>query len=385
MNRVLAILAFVAIGIGFGHAQDEYDDIYFNPKKDAKPEKQVRQQSSANGSNYVADFGSVDVDAYNRRGEFYYTSPIDTVGVHAGTGDDFVYTQQIQKFYNPTIVVDNAEILQDVLANSYGNVEIVYDGFSPVFLPSYYRFYSAWPYYSYGWYNPWSYTYYGPSWSWNWGWGPSWSWGYPYYGYGWGYPHYGWGWTSPGWGWGWSPERERRWMANHYRPHGNNTVGARPGWSGTSRPVNNGYMGNMAHRRGSSSSAGYRPATTSYSTNNHRTTGVSNGINTRPGTTQYRQSGTTTNTHRYTTGGTTTNRYNGAVNSKPNRYGGSTGANSYKGNKSTTTTRPASNNNHRSNSGFSSGSHRSSGGSGTLGGSRSSGGSRGGGGGGRHR
>ena len=52
--------------------------------------------------------------------------PADTIGLRAENGEDFpVYTQQIQKYYNPTIVLDNAELLADVLNNSYGNVDIV--------------------------------------------------------------------------------------------------------------------------------------------------------------------------------------------------------------------------------------------------------------------
>ena len=108
----------------------------------------------------------MDVDTYNRRNQ-YYMSPVDTIGSRVENGEDFVYTQQIQKFYNPTIVVDNANVLADVLANSYGNVEIeINAGGLPVFTP-YYGY--SWPYYSnwglsvspWGWnvgfYDPWYY------------------------------------------------------------------------------------------------------------------------------------------------------------------------------------------------------------------------------------
>ncbi len=71
----------------------------------------------------------MDVDDYNRRG-FYYNSPVDTIGMSAEAElSDFVYTQQIQKYYNPTIVLDNSDMLADVLENSYGNVDIIINDF----------------------------------------------------------------------------------------------------------------------------------------------------------------------------------------------------------------------------------------------------------------
>ncbi|MDE6523281.1 MAG: hypothetical protein K2L17_10720, partial [Muribaculaceae bacterium] len=159
-------------------ADDYVDDIYFNPKKD----KNVGAKKK--NPNYIENFSDIDVDTYNLRGQ-YYNTPIDTIGARVSSEEDFVYTQQIQKYYNPTIVLDNSQLLADVLQNSYGNVEIVYNGITPAFLPTY-RY--GWPYYSYydpwywnvgfggwsigGWYDPWNW---GPSWSW--GWGPSWSWG----------------------------------------------------------------------------------------------------------------------------------------------------------------------------------------------------------------
>ncbi len=200
------------------------DDIYYNPSKD----KKVTTQSSS----YIANFSDLDVDTYNRRGQ-YYISPIDTVGERIGMEEDFVYTQQLQKFYNPTIVVENADVLADVLKNSYGNVDIVIDNgnvsFAPAYLAnSYYGFYSPWnwPYntWSWGigyydpWYSPWgwgpSYSWY-PGWSWSWSWGPSWGYG-------------------PGWSWGWGPSYIV--PAVTHRPAGNHRVGAAAGWASTSRP-----------------------------------------------------------------------------------------------------------------------------------------------------
>ena len=170
-------------------ADDFEDDIYFNPSK----QKTASTKKKSTASNYIKDFDQQDVDAYNRRGQ-YYTTPVDTIGDYAASGEDFVYTQRIQQFYNPTIVVENADLLQSVLDNSYGNVEVVYNIDGPVLSP----LYSPWtgyvpaswysPYYinpgwSIGWYSP---NWYGPSWSFGWNFGPvSWSWGYgPSWSYG---------------------------------------------------------------------------------------------------------------------------------------------------------------------------------------------------------
>ncbi|MFM9587593.1 hypothetical protein, partial [Streptomyces caniscabiei] len=83
---------------------------YYNPKK---AEKEATQERVSR--NYIADFQDMDVDDYNRRGQ-YYVSPVDTIGMRAETDQDFVYTTQIQKYYNPTIVLDNVDLLTDVIA-----------------------------------------------------------------------------------------------------------------------------------------------------------------------------------------------------------------------------------------------------------------------------
>lgn len=228
-------------------ADDYVDDIYYNPKKDS-PEAKLEKRARENAARaYMADRGNMNVDEYNRRGEQYYYSPIDTVGTAAERGEDFVYTQEIQKYYNPTIVVENAEQLGDVLADSYGNVTIVIndDGY-PCFGPAWSYPYNPYYYYGYNYgfcANPYLW---GPSWSWsiNWGWN-NWGWGIdPWYAYG---PAWGWGW-GPGYGWGWGPSvgSNPHWTADHYRPRGNDRVGAGNGWG--SRPASGTLAGN--HRTG---------------------------------------------------------------------------------------------------------------------------------------
>ncbi|MDE6669094.1 MAG: hypothetical protein K2K26_05375, partial [Muribaculaceae bacterium] len=246
MKRRYIIMGALALTMPLVHVQaDDFfdDDIYYNPSK----EKKVTTKSSS----YIANFDDLDVDTYNRRGQ-YYMSPIDTVGERVGMEEDFVYTQQLQKFYNPTIVVENADVLADILENSYGNVDIVIDNgninFAPAYLTnSYYGFYSPWnwPYTTWGWgigyYDPW----YSP-----WGWGVSYSW-YP--GWSWG-PSWGYG---PGWNWGWGPSYVG--PAITHRPAGNHRVGASAGWASTSRPSvgsNRTLHGNPGNNRYSGSIKG---------------------------------------------------------------------------------------------------------------------------------
>ncbi|MBD5280344.1 MAG: hypothetical protein HDS35_07360 [Bacteroides sp.] len=259
------------------------DDIYYNPDKQQKTNAVKKQKKQ---SNYIANMADMDVDTYNRRNQ-YYLSPIDTIGSGVENAEDFVYTQQIQKFYNPTIVVDNADVLSDVLANAYGNVEIVInDNGLPVFTP-YYSY--GWPYYnrwgwnvgSWGWsmsfYDPWYAWNWGPSWGWGpgWGYGPSWAWG-PSWSWG---PSWGWG---PGWGygpgWGGYPP-----MAN-WRPNGNRPVAPAPGWGGNHRPGVGGGNAGLAHRVPSNGSNGMRPGTSTGrpATNNHRPGVTGNHVATIP-------------------------------------------------------------------------------------------------------
>lgn len=281
-------------------ADDFVDDIYYDPSK-AKAKTSKKTQSS----NYISDFNSMDVDAYNRRGQ-YYSSPIDTIGAYAESGEDFVYTQKIQKFYNPTIVVENSDLLASVLENSYGNVEVIYNINGPAFS----SIYSPWGYAPASWYSPYYYPtnwgwsvgwnnpyWYGPSWSWNWGpswsfswnWGPSWAWG-PSWGYG------------PGWGWGHHH--------HYYRP----AVAYTPG---RNRPLNYGWQ---PPRRGYTYGGGHsvgRPATSV------SRPGSSHPVTVRPG------------------GQVTRPNHQGAPSTRPiYSIGGNRGMT---GNKGTTTSTPAGN------------------------------------------
>lgn len=300
MKTRYLLLAVLLGAVGTAYAQDEYDDIYYSEPKPASTPRNS-QGFSKPGSHYVPNMHEVDIDAYNRRGESYYTTPADTIGVSASETPDYIYTQQIQQYYNPTIVVSNQSLLEQVLNGSYGNVNIVYTGSTPYFLP-YYAYLPSisavlpWGMgLSYDWGSPWNWPwYYQPWYNLNyWGWNPGFNWGWHC---GWG-PAYGWTW-GPSWGWDW--HHNRHWTANHYRPnmHGNGFT--RPGWTSTTRPA----LGNpqASHRP-----AGSRPGTTTGGggTTNHRpgaTVRPAAGMastTSRPGTTSSdRYQGNTVTTHR---------------------------------------------------------------------------------------
>ncbi|MDE6697230.1 MAG: hypothetical protein K2K25_10155, partial [Muribaculaceae bacterium] len=112
-NLLLTAFAIGSLAPATVFADDYVDDIYYNPKKD------THVGAKKKNPNYIENFSDMDVDTYNLRGQ-YYTTPIDTIGAKVSSDEDFVYTQQIQKYYNPTIVLDNSQILADVLQNSYG-------------------------------------------------------------------------------------------------------------------------------------------------------------------------------------------------------------------------------------------------------------------------
>lgn len=249
MKKLLMALGVMAMSLTVAQAQ--YDDIYYNPKNDSDATRTTKQKKQKK-SNYIADFSNMDVDAYNRAGDTYYATPVDTIGSRVGEDQDFVYTQQIQKYYNPTIVIDNADLLADVLNNSYGNVEVVINNNGiPMFSPYYSSVFYDYPFYSNRFWGPsWSWNWgpswaWGPSWNWGWNWGPSWAWG-PSWNWGWG-PSWGWGpgWRpGPVWGGGW----HRPFYAD-YRPGAHRPVAPRPGWS-YDRPGGNYNGGHNVGRPG---------------------------------------------------------------------------------------------------------------------------------------
>lgn len=381
MKKNWIILAALTGTIYSGAWADDFvDDIYFNPSKSVSGQK-----TNKKASHYIANYDQIDVDEYNRRGQ-YYTSPVDTIGAYAEAGEDFVYTQKIQKFYNPTIVVDNSDLLETVLANSYGNVEVVYDINGPYFSSIYSPWASipSWWYSPY--YNPYPYSpgwgisvgsgYWGPAWGWNWRWGPLWSWGWGY-GPAWAY-NAGFG---PGWNWGWSGY----YPPNHHYPHGPGFAQWTPGRNMPNRPplysggnYNGGY-GHPGHasvgrpgstrptvrpggaitrpvgstRPGGSSVSGTRPSIGGDRVSTRRPASNSGNVS-RPGS-----SGTISRP----TGSTSGNRGSSVSSGRSKSSIGSSSSSS--SNRSTTVSRPVSSSSSRSSSaGRSSGGSRPSGGRG---------------------
>ena len=262
MKKLLLTLGVLALTLPVMQAQD--DDIYYNPKNDKSSTSRTSGKKTKK-SYYIKDFSNMDVDEYNRASDMYYETPVDTIGAQAETDQDFVYTQQIQKYYNPTIVVDNASLLEDVLNNSYGNVEVVINNYGePTFAPYYYDYYYPSRYYAWG--PSWSWNWgplswrwnWGPSWTWTWGpswtwtWGPSWSWNWgPSWAWGWGpgyYPCWGWG---PGYYpcWGWSGGWSRPFYADR-RPGSHRPTRPAGGWAHNTAP---GYNHNGSYGRPGSS------------------------------------------------------------------------------------------------------------------------------------
>lgn len=215
---------------------DDDDDIYYNPASEPKQPKKPAVQSNyvpntvvnyPGADTYAAPAGSglkVDVDEYNRRGQFLVstdTASTDTVGQDA---DTFAYTRRLERYYNPDIVNGSGD---SDLINYYYATEPASD--INVYVVN---TWPTWPAYS-SWYSPWyvspwywpsySWSYYDPWYSWSWGWGPSWG------------PSWGWH-PGPGWGPGpsWRPG-PNHWAssAGSSRPHApagsSSTVGRRPG------------------------------------------------------------------------------------------------------------------------------------------------------------
>ena len=269
IKKQVVAMMLVASAASIAVAQSYYydDDIYYDASKKKTEQKTVsaKQKTSnsayiVNGKNAVTDYPSadtytvpangsldIDVDAYNRRGQFLVS---DSIVSDVNGGTDFSYTQRIERFHNPDIVSgSDDEELKEVYTYAMSqpqniNIYVIDNDPWNYYGPSWsWRYGNPWywnswysPYYSWGW-NSWGWD---PYWSWSWGsaWGPSWGWG-PAYGPGWG----------PSWGpsWGWAPVQA-------WRP-------STP--SGSSRPHNYVGSGSMATHRPGSYSSGSMPSSAS--------------------------------------------------------------------------------------------------------------------------
>ena len=194
-------------------AQD--DDLYFNPKKEAKEkaerrallQRQYAEQRARRDSIYRLNWSGSDrsVDEYNRGGRIF--SHYENVGKDS-LGNDIIQFH-VGKGVAPDSIYDDAYFAQKYADRDEDFVRTRemsrWDGF---YDPWFYDYYGYGPYYwrsrMWGWHNPWRYGYYA-------GWYDPWfdPWYDPwYYGYcgwygGWYDPwYYGWGGYYNPWYWG---------------------------------------------------------------------------------------------------------------------------------------------------------------------------------------
>ncbi|MDE6199153.1 MAG: hypothetical protein K2G06_04855 [Muribaculaceae bacterium] len=322
-------------------AQSYYDDdIYYDASKDVRKKKDVvKSQTTGNteyrnsgtsspyqyltatdGTVYVVDEqgnaypvraqdipgsdlytvytdNTRDVDEYNRR----YQN-VDSISVDSLYRDTFANTRMIERFNNPNIVSESndRQLIDYYAATQPAQINIYVD--TPAYYgwnilnPYYYRPYSYWNSWGWGW-DPWYRPgWYDPYYSWSWGWGPSWSWG-------------------PGWHPGYVPVRPHRPISpGAHRP-------AYPG-SNVAHSPNGGYRGNATSRPGGSQggyrgSAGSRPSVGNV--NSLGTTRPATNYNkgTRPSGSRYNGAGGTRNSG-VSNGGNRSGGRGNAVNNNSN-------------------------------------------------------------------
>lgn len=224
MKKLLfLVLALAALPMA-SQAQD--DDLYFNPKAEAKKTAERRERLqreyaamlATRDSIYAANWSGSKrgVDEYNRGGRFL--SHYQNVGIDS-LGNDII-TFQIGKGVGPDTIYDDGYFAQKYAEQDddyeYTRNMSRWDGY---YNPWFYDYYGYGPYYwrsgYWGWRNPWRYGYYA---GWYDPWYDPWFYGYGYYG--WYDPwYYGWGgWYGPGY-WG------RPMIAHAGRPGGRNSAG----------------------------------------------------------------------------------------------------------------------------------------------------------------
>lgn len=176
--NLLLSASLVLVASPMALADDYYDDdIYYDASKaKKKTSKNDYQSSTGYDYGYSSSSSTRDVDEYNRRGGDYNQAE-GVVYDSILTQDGYIYTNRIERFYNPNVVSGSGD---SALIYSYNEnqpvVNIYIDDFWDPYpfsgwswswgysTPWYYTS-SVWnPYWTYyGWYNPWS-------WSWGWGW-----------------------------------------------------------------------------------------------------------------------------------------------------------------------------------------------------------------------
>ena len=269
MKKMYLLAVLMAAAMPFtSMAQD--DDLYFNPKKEAKEKaerkaallREYKAQQARRDSIYALFWSGSNrnVDEYNRR----QATPDTSYVPDAGYDEEGVYTSRLIRFHSPRVGV--------VVSSPYYGLWV--DCYDPWLTPWDADFYcSSWygwglsPYYyhssfywRYGWYDPW--------WSYSWGWHPGW---YP----GW-YDHWHWGGWAPKPGGGRYLDTSRRVTA--YRPsRGYNSSDGRYS-SSSYRPSRDNYRPSRENYR---PSAGSQRVPNSGVTRPSRSYGNSGSTNTR--------------------------------------------------------------------------------------------------------
>ncbi|MDE7407983.1 MAG: hypothetical protein K2M76_06135, partial [Muribaculaceae bacterium] len=174
-RRLLIVLAALIGTSAAINAQSYYDDdIYFDAAKAPKTavkKKKTPVQAEASTINYTALPGSDtyivvsnnnrDVDEYNRRGS--YTALPDTLTGGIDSLQNFKYTQRLERFHNPDVVIGSGNedliyvynnALQEQNSNASTQINIYMDSpgyWSPYYYPSAW----SWAWHTPGDYGPW--------------------------------------------------------------------------------------------------------------------------------------------------------------------------------------------------------------------------------------
>ena len=260
-------------------AQD--DDLYFNPKQEAKKEAALReqrikaynQQRARRDSIYAIHWSGSprSVDEYNRNGRIlshYQGITTDSLG-------NDIISFRLDKGVKPDSIYDDAAFAKKYI-NQDEDFEYTrdlsrWDGY---YNPWFYDYYGVGPYYwrsgYWGWRNPWRYGYYA-------GWYDPWfdpfydPWYYGYAGYyGWYAPwYYGWGGYYSPWYWGGPVYSHVSYGGNPRGLAGNRSWGG-PGKNGSRYDTSNNrtFNNNSNNRFGSRSNSNYGNSVPSNSNSN---------------------------------------------------------------------------------------------------------------------
>lgn len=181
---ILLAVLFSALPLTSLMAQD---DLYFNPKEEAKKVAAERKKADQELAAHYSG-SNRNVDEYNRHGKFM--SQYQNIGTDS-LGNDII-TFRVGKSLYPDSVYNDEAFAQKYLEGededyAYTRGFSRWDGY---YNPWFYDYYGYGPYYwragYWGWHNPWRYGYYA-------GWYDPWYYGYAGW-YGWYDPwYYGWG------------------------------------------------------------------------------------------------------------------------------------------------------------------------------------------------